>query len=155
MVSLSLLFIFFGISDSGKKLETLQFSNGSLLKVEVARTEEEKVKGLMGRTYLPRNQGMLFIFKKPKKLVFWTKNTYISLSIGFFDKNYVLKEIHFMEPQDMMKLNSKINSYQSSCRCQYAVEVNRGWFLKNKIKIGDHFLIQKPNKKSKAENIVF
>lgn len=152
MIFINLFFVFFAISEPEKKLETLQFTNGSLLKVEVANTENEKATGLMGRTYLPRNQGMLFIFKEPKKLFFWTKNTYISLSIGFFDENYILKEIHFMKPQNMMELNSKINSYQSSCHCQYAIEVNRGWFLRNKIKIGDRFLIKKSKEKNKSKN---
>ena len=150
MIFLNLFFIFFIVPVSGEKLQTLQFSNGSTLKVEVARTEKEKAKGLMEKTSLPENQGMLFIFKKPQKLFFWTKKTYLSLSIGFFDKDYVLKEIHFMEPQNMMKLNSKVNTYQSSCQCQYAIEVNREWFLRNKVKIGDRFSIQKPKEKTKA-----
>lgn len=142
-----MFFTFFIIPDSRDKLQTVRFSNGSLLKVEIAHTEKEKAKGLMERTYLPKDQGMLFIFKNPRKLLFWTKKTYIPLSIGYFDENYVLKEIHFMEPQNMMERHPEVNTYQSSCRCQYAIEVNRGWFVKNKIKIGDRFSIRKPNKK--------
>ena len=148
MIFLISLFVFFAFPDSGKKLQTVQFSNGSLLKVEVVRTEEEKARGLMDRTHLPENQGMLFIFKEPKKLFFWTKKTYIPLSLGYFDKNYILKEVHFMKPQNMMEQNPEINTYSSSYQCQYAIEVNKGWFLKNKIKIGDQFSIRKPKKKS-------
>ncbi len=146
-IFLSLFFVFFVFPDSGKKLQTVQFSNGSLLKVEIAHTEKEKAKGLMGKTHLPGNQGMLFIFKNPRKLLFWTKKTYIPLSIGYFDENHVLREIHFMEPQNIMERNPEINTYQSSCLCQYAIEVNRGWFMKNNIGIGDRFSIRRPKKK--------
>ena len=142
MTFLNSFFVFFVFSSPGRKFQDVKFSNGTLLKVEIARTKKEKTQGLMGRTHLPENQGMLFIFERPQKLSFWTKGTYIPLSLGYFDKNYVLKEIHFMEPQNLMEKNPKINTYKSSCHCQYAMEVNRGWFSKNKIKIGDQFLIK-------------
>ncbi len=148
MIFLTSLFIFFAFPGSGRKLQTVQFNNGSLLKVEIARTEEEKARGLMDKTHLAEDQGMLFVFKKPKKLFFWTKKTYIPLSIGYFDKDRVLKEVHFMKPQNMMERDPKINTYSSSCQCQYAIEVNRGWFRKNKIKPGDWFSIKKPKKKN-------
>lgn len=148
MAFLFSFFIFFAFSGPEGKLQSIEFSNGSLLKVEVARTEKQKTRGLMGRTRLPENQGMLFVFKKPQKLLFWTKKTYIPLSLGFFDRNYVLREIHFMQPQSIMERNPKINTYKSSCLCQYAIEVNRGWFFRNKIKIGDRFWIKKSGKKA-------
>ena len=51
--------------------------------VEVARTPEEQAKGLMFRTSLPENGGMLFPFEKPRFGSFWMKNTLIPLDMVF------------------------------------------------------------------------
>jgi len=51
--------------------------------VEVARTDAEQQQGLMFRTSLPKNGGMLFPFPKPKIASFWMKNTLIPLDMIF------------------------------------------------------------------------
>lgn len=52
-------------------------------KVEVARSEAEQERGLMFRTGLPADGGMLFPFPKPKIASFWMKNTVIPLDMIF------------------------------------------------------------------------
>lgn len=132
-----LLFLFYIYA--AENFKTLEFSSGIRLKVEVADTLNKRAKGLMNRTQLPKDQGMLFIFDQPQTLSFWMKDTYIPLSIGYFDKNKVLKEIHQMEPQQMLETKQNLKSYVSRCFCQYALEVNQGWFKKNRIKVGTRF----------------
>ena len=51
--------------------------------VEVARTEAEQDRGLMFRTSLPEDGGMLFPFAKPRIGSFWMKNTLIPLDMIF------------------------------------------------------------------------
>lgn len=51
--------------------------------IEVARTNEEQTRGLMFRTSLPADGGMLFPFPKPKIASFWMKNTLIPLDMIF------------------------------------------------------------------------
>jgi len=51
--------------------------------VEVARTPAQQAKGLMHRTSLPANGGMIFPFANPKFASFWMKNTFIPLDIIF------------------------------------------------------------------------
>ena len=51
--------------------------------VEVARTDAEQDRGLMFRTSLPANGGMLFPFAKPRIGSFWMKNTLIPLDMIF------------------------------------------------------------------------
>lgn len=51
--------------------------------VEIARTAEEQAQGLMFRTSLPENGGMLFPFPKPRIGSFWMKNTLIPLDMIF------------------------------------------------------------------------
>lgn len=134
-----LLFLIpFALAKLEKK--SIHFSNGKSLSVEVAQSSSDRQKGLMGRTELKENTGMLFVFKRPQQLSFWMKNTYIPLSIGYFDKNKVLKKLyHNMKPQKMLELNQDLTNYPSQCKCQYALEVNIGWFKKNNIKPGMTF----------------
>lgn len=51
--------------------------------VEVARTPDQQAQGLMNRTSLPADGGMLFPFATPKFASFWMKNTFIPLDMIF------------------------------------------------------------------------
>ena len=62
--------------------------------VEVAKTNEEQVKGLMYRLELKKNEGMLFLFDNEKKTSFWMKNTFIPLDIIFINKNGSINKIY-------------------------------------------------------------
>ena len=104
--------------------------NGRPLYVEIASTPEERQKGLMFRKNLGENNGMLFIFEKEKILSFWMKNTYIPLSIAFIDKNGVIVDIFDMKPFSLKPVVSTL-------KCKYALEVNRGFFSRCGIKVGD------------------
>ncbi len=52
-------------------------------KVEVAQTDAERERGLMYRTELSPDSGMLFDFKLPQPVYMWMKNTYIPLDMVF------------------------------------------------------------------------
>jgi uncharacterized membrane protein (UPF0127 family) len=108
--------------------------------VEVARTPEEQARGLMFRKNLPNDMGMLFIYSEEQRLSFWMKNTFIPLSIGFFDKNQALVDVQEMEPVKS-EMQSRIPTYQSVKPAKYALEMPPGWFKKNKIRLGDRFLM--------------
>jgi uncharacterized membrane protein (UPF0127 family) len=115
------------------------------IRVEIADSRAKRQKGLMDRTELKKNTGMLFIFENEKKLSFWMKNTYISLSIGYFNNQKTLVDIQKMQPVSM--LQTKIPSYESKKPARYALEMNHGWFEKNKINIGAKFKFIKGNPK--------
>jgi len=52
-------------------------------RVEVARTQQEQARGLMFRTEMGPNEGMLFPYDPPRVLSFWMKNTVLSLDLIF------------------------------------------------------------------------
>ncbi len=52
-------------------------------KVEVAKTGAEQGRGLMFRTALGPNEGMIFPMEPPRQAAFWMKNTVIPLDIIF------------------------------------------------------------------------
>lgn len=105
-----------------------------ILDVEVADTEKLRQAGLQNRSKLKKSSGMLFIFPEPINVSFWMKDTYLDLSIGFFDKNRKLTQI---EKMPSFKTGKSLRIYQSKNPIKYALEVNMGWFENNGIKIGD------------------
>jgi uncharacterized protein len=111
---------------------------GKTLSIEIADADPMRERGLMYRKSLPENYGMLFIFETEDLRAFWMKNTFVPLSIGYFDRNKKLLEIHDMTPvKSEMQLD--IPSYPSKRPAMYALEVPQGWFHKNGIKVGDIF----------------
>ena len=112
----------------------IQLGNVKMV-VEVADTDERRSEGLMHRRSLAKNEGMMFLFSKEQVLSFWMKNTFIPLSIAFFDKNRTLIEIVDMEPSKSV-LEREIPQYRSSRPALYALEANKGWFRENKVSVG-------------------
>ena len=98
--------------------------------VEVAKAPEERAKGLMGRTHLGKDEGMLFIFENEDYHGFWMKDTLIPLSIAFLDKEGQIVAITEMKPLTL-------STHNPPQPILYALEMNRGWFTLNGIKVGD------------------
>ncbi|MEQ1649782.1 MAG: DUF192 domain-containing protein [Hyphomicrobiaceae bacterium] len=61
--------------------------------IEVAETLEEKSLGLMFRTALADNQGMLFPYGRSMEITMWMKNTYIPLDMVFIRPDGVVHRI--------------------------------------------------------------
>ena len=81
----TLLFASAGRAENGA-LEPLTIETGAgvhTIQVEVARTPEERGIGLMHRTELAPDRGMLFDFGATRPATMWMKNTLISLDMFF------------------------------------------------------------------------
>lgn len=68
--------------------------------VEVARTEEEKVKGLQEKESLGEDEGMLFVYDEPQEIAFWMKDTAIPLDIVFMDEDGKVISVKQGQPYD-------------------------------------------------------
>lgn len=80
-------------------METIEIGEKEY-KVKIAKTEEEKQKGLQGVKELPDNEGMLFIYDKPQTVGFWMKDTEIPLDIIFINEDYEVISIYQGQPND-------------------------------------------------------
>jgi uncharacterized protein len=119
---------------SGLRTLVIDASGGEKVdvRVEVADDLAEQAKGLMDRTTLGENRGMLFVYPQERELSFWMKNTLIPLSIAFIDS-----ERRIIDIQNMKPLDDKPPHYVSAEPAQYALEVNQGFFEERGVRVGD------------------
>lgn len=118
--------------DLYKDYEFAKFSvGGKTVTAFIADTDEKRANGLMYVERLDKNEGMLFVFESEQPLGFWMKNTVIPLSIGFFDVKGGLIDVQEMKVPSVMEATPP--SYQSRGPALYALEMNSGWFSRNKV----------------------
>lgn len=115
--------------------------NNVLIKAEIADTGEKRAVGLMNRTSLDNDSGMLFIFENEGYHQFWMKDTLISLEILFIDKNLTIVQILEMEPCRTSDWQCTI--YSPNQPIKYALELNVNFSKLNNVKIGDKIKIEK------------
>ncbi|CAN5517241.1 DUF192 domain-containing protein [soil metagenome] len=117
-------------AQQAQSLPTIQLNAGiHNIKAQVAQTPGERQIGLMYRSSMPPNDGMLFVFEEPSTQCFWMKNTLLPLSIAYLDDKGTIVNIADMEPQTE-------NSHCSAKPVRLALEMNQGWFAKRGIKAG-------------------
>ena len=94
---------------------------------EQALTEDQIRTGMMFRKEMGEYEGMLFVFDRPTQASFWMRNTLLPLSCAYIDPEGIILEIRAMKPLDETPLVAKTD------RVQYVLEMNQGWFERNKI----------------------
>lgn len=108
--------------------------SGKTIDVYIADDEEKRSRGLMFVEKMPEHTGMLFVFESAMPLHFWMKNTVIPLAIGYFDPKGILQDVHEMKVEPAMVTAQA--TYPSKTSAQFALEMNAGWYRRNRIKVG-------------------
>ncbi len=106
------------------------------VRVEIADEPDEQATGLMGRTALGEDRGMLFVFPSEEVRSFWMKDTLIPLSIAYMDSDGRIIDI-----QDMKALDDEPPHYVSAEPARYALEVNKGFFDDRGVEVGDRAIV--------------
>jgi hypothetical protein len=102
--------------------------------VEQADSPAERQRGLMGRTSLAADEGMLFLFEEgPTTSEFWMKDTLIPLSIAFWNVDGLIVGIRDMDPCT----EDPCPTYGSPEPYVGALEVNVGFFAEQGVTTGD------------------
>ena len=108
-----------------------------VLRVEVASTPDQQEVGLMERTSLAPNGGMIFTYAEvqPKTDAFWMFRTRIPLDIAFVDSAGRIAAILGMDPCESPN-PEWCRNYRAGVRYVSALEVNRGFFAGHGIGVG-------------------
>ena len=99
------------------------------IQAEVADTPKAREVGLMNRSSMATNSGMLFIFEKKAGHCFWMQNTKIPLSIAFIADDGKIINIEEMAAQTK-------NNHCPHEAIRYALEMNSRWFSERAITPG-------------------
>jgi uncharacterized protein len=111
----------------------------SNLDVEFADNDFERGQGLMYRTEMGENQGMLFIFPYEESQSFFMKNTIISLDMIFINSNLEIVTIH------KNTIPYSLESSASTAPAQFVLETIAGYTEKYNINVGDKVIFRKTN----------
>ena len=119
---------------SGESTETLCFSN-RCFQLERADTFAEREIGMMNRTALAENEGMVFVFEKEGIYPFWMKDTLISLDMIWLDDDLRVVRILSAEPcaADPCQI------YDPDVAARYVIELQNGTAETMRLEVGDYF----------------
>ncbi len=122
------LFILFAFNAYGETTKLVV--RGNIIHAELATTERARSDGLMYRENLCGNCGMLFVFPSADKWAFWSKNTFLALSVAFIADTGKIVQIIDMEPE-----SERVHT--SDFDVVYALEMPQGWFARHGVERGD------------------
>lgn len=120
--------------ETGKTIIKTQTGEHTFI-TEKAITPKQRARGLMFRTELASDAGMIFINEYPRPIGLWMKNTLIPLDMVFFDEHGKVTDIvENAQPHDE-------TSHMSSSPVQGVIELPAGTVQRLKIKSGDTVII--------------
>lgn len=99
--------------------------NGEKITLTLARTDEERARGLSGRTSLKEDEGMYFIFPGEDRYGFWMKGMKISIDIIWIQKGEVVS-ISENVPPEPEKSDESLSVYHPSQPVNSVLEMKAG-----------------------------
>ena len=102
-------------------------ANPEVMIAELALTPDQLRTGMMWRTNMAENEGMLFVFPMPHRTSFWMKNTILPLSAAYIDPEGTILEIHDLQPHNTNAVLA------GSDRVQFVLETPPGWFQRHNL----------------------
>src|SRR3954453_4807054 len=100
------------------------------MQAELALTPAQEMTGMMFRTNMGANDGMLFVLDPPQRASFWMMNCPLPLSAAYIDPEGAILEIHELKPHDTNAVVAAADNVQ------YVLETPLGWFETNQITVG-------------------
>jgi uncharacterized membrane protein (UPF0127 family) len=118
-------------SQAQPKLKTTKLYIGpEVITAELALTDPQVRTGMMFRTSMKEDEGMLFVFAYPHRTAFYMKNTTVPLTAAYIDPDGTILELVDLHP----KVETPVEA--SSDNIQFVLEMNRDWFKRHNISTG-------------------
>jgi uncharacterized membrane protein (UPF0127 family) len=116
---------------------------GQNIKVDLALNTQTQEQGLSGRQSLNENEGMLFVFSKPDRYLFWMKDMNFPIDMIWVGED--TKDLRVI----YIKKNALPSSYPETFgpsvsmeNAKYVLEVVAGFADKNNLKVGDRVVLK-------------
>jgi len=106
------------------------------LLVDVVRTPKEREQGLMGRSALPEDEGMLFIYETASTSAFWMKDMNFPLDLVFIGSDKSVVEMMGKVPP-CQTADEFCTRYKPNHPSRYVLELAGGFVEKYGIQPGD------------------
>lgn len=134
------------LSSCGEKPTTMEefltrpvtLPDGQVVRCEVVTRPVDIARGLMFRTSLPADRGMLFLHDKPGIYGYWMYQTKMPLDIIWMDRNHTVVEVSYNTPPCPSKSAKECPVYGGHIGAQYVVEINAGQAQKHNVTGGSH-----------------
>lgn len=107
------------------------------IRVEIARTKEERAKGLGGRENLASDSGMIFEFEERGKPRFWMKGMLIPLDFIWIDGEKVVDLLPNVQPPQPGQSDNSLPNFAPVAETDKVLEVNAGFIREHNITVGD------------------
>jgi uncharacterized membrane protein (UPF0127 family) len=108
--------------------------NGHHISVEIAADDTSRAHGLMDRTSMPEDHGMLFVFPSSAVQTFWMKDTLIPLDMLFLDAH---RRVVAVQANAQPCTADPCRIYPSTKPARYVLELNGGAAAKLGVHEGD------------------
>ena len=116
-------------------VELIDADGGSqIVDMLVADSFARRTRGLMYRTSLPANTGMLFAFPARTTSPFWAKDTFLNLDVAFLGEEGIVQEIVQLEAESTELVSAEAEYF-------YAIEMPGGWMARQGVVIGSRFVV--------------
>ena len=122
---------------------TVQTPEGFTIFAELAITPDQRSTGLMSRTSLAPDRGMLFTFSEPGYWIFWMKNTKMALDILWLNEKGHIVSIKHTAPICTRKDNL-CPRYRPTTPAVAVLELSAGQAKKLNLSVGEKLKIEMP-----------
>jgi uncharacterized membrane protein (UPF0127 family) len=124
-------------SDSRLPTMLVTLPGGKAIRAEIATNAADQEHGLMFRTTLPPNRGMLFVFPQSGRYPFWMYHTLIPLDIVWMDASRKVVFVSANTPPCQSEKTQDCPNYGGGEVSQYVLEMAAGQAAANGLKPGD------------------
>lgn len=124
------------------------------VQITIARNKASRQKGLMDKSELLPQEGLLLVFEPQTPIRLWAKRVHHDLDIAFLDTSGQVLSITRLpchpklnqeleshpEKEPLLDLEFAKHQIEGPLQAIYALEMSPGFFLHNHIKEGDHLI---------------
>ena len=130
---------------------------GELFHLDVASDDSTRTKGLMGRTEIASDGGMLFIFATAQVRSFWMGYCLVDIDVMFLDSKGRITATHTMKVEDPRRENEselyysvRLADYPSVYAARFAIDLRAGSIERLGVNVDDKIELDQARLKAMA-----